>query len=270
MEDTGKHAVFSRKFYLISIFILSLILVASAALVGGCGEEKVSLQFDPQPGLAMVTVESDGGLPYPGDDLMPLFQLFGDGRFIKYKEESDNRGIFVQGKLDEAAIADLLQKISDAGFFDLKDEYVDPTVYDATYRRIAVDLVKTDKTVTVWMFNNVPDFDSAYDIILDYPTGEVSEYVPDEGYLVVVSYPNLGNEKYDLLNPNGDIYKLLPDIETLKRAAADHVAVAVDGATFMQLKKYDNEQKSRGLYISQPDSIFAVYPVYEPRTADKP
>jgi len=87
---------------------------------------------------------------------------------------------------------------------------------------------------------------------------------------VVVSYPNLGNEAYDFLDPNGDIYKLLPDTETLKRATADHVAVAVDGATFMQLKKYDNEQKSRGLYISQPDSIFAVYPVYEPRTADKP
>jgi len=270
MEDIGKRVVRNRMFYIASIFTLSLMLAASAAFVGGCDEKEVSLQYDPQPGLAIVTVENDGGLPFPGDDLLPVFQLFGDGRFIKYQEQSSNRGIFVLGKLDEAAIADLLQKIADTGFFDLKDEYVDPDVYDATYRRIAVGLAETEKKVTVWMFNDVPEFDTAYGLILDYPTGEVSEYVPDKGYLVVVSYPNLGNEAYDFLDPNGDIYKLLPDTETLKRATADHVAVAVDGATFMQLKKYDNEQKSRGLYISQPDSTLVVYPVYEPRTADKP
>jgi hypothetical protein len=270
MEDTGKRVASARMFHLAAVFSLSLVLAVSAVFVAGCGEKEVSLEYDPQPSLAIVTVESDGGLPFPGDDLMPLFQLFGDGKFIAYQGEPGNTGIFVQGKLDEAAIADLLQVIADTGFFDLEDEYADPTVYDATYRRIVVGLKETKKTVTVWMFNEVPDFDAAYGLILDYPMGEVNEYVPNKGYLVVVSYPEPGNEKYEFLDPNSDLYKLLPDVETLQNAAAGHVAVAVDGATFMQLRKYVNEQGSRGLYISQPDSALVVYPVYEPRTADIP
>ena len=270
MKKIDVRIVPDNRMYAAAIILLSFVLVAGAAFFGGCDEKGISLEYDPQSDLALVTVGRDGGLPFPGDDLQPLFQLFGDGRFIAYREQPDNFGIFVRGKLDEAAIADLLQKIADTGFFDLKDEYVDPDVYDATYRRIAVGLAETEKTVTVWMFNDVPEFNAAYDLILDYTTGEVSEYVPDKGYLVVVRYPDLGNEKYDFLDPNSDIYKLLPDAGTLNAAADGHVAVAVDGATFMLLKKYDNEQKSRGLVISQPDAALTVYPVYEPRTADKP
>lgn len=85
-----------------------------------------------------------------------------------------------------------------------------------------------------------------------------------------MKYPKLGDETYDTLAPDSDIFKLLPDNETLNKAVEGHVAVAVSGPTFMQLKKYDNGQESRGLYIEQPDSYLAVYPVYEPRIVDKP
>jgi hypothetical protein len=270
MGTIAKPAFYARKINGLSIYALSLIFFVSAICMVGCNEKEMSLEYEPRPDLAIVTVESDGGLPYPGDDLLPVFQLFGDGSFITYQGGSNGRGIFVQGTLDETAVADLLRKTSDAGFFDLKDEYVDPDVYDATYRRITIDLVETRKAVTVWMTEDVPTFDTIYDLILDYPAGEVSEYVPDNGYLVVVKYPRLDGEGRSFIDPGSDIFKLLPDIETLSRAADGHTAVAVDGATFMQLKKYDNEQESRGINIAQPDTVIVVYPVYEPRTADKP
>jgi hypothetical protein len=230
----------------------------------------VSLEYEPQPELCVVKVESGGGLPYPGDDLMPFFQLFGDGRCIKYQEEPGGGGGYVQGELDEAAMAGLLREIAQAGYFDLEDEYVDPDAYDVSYRTIAVDLAKTKKTVTVDMLNDVPEFDEVYGLILDYPISETSTYVPEQGYLVVVKYPVLGNEDYEYVDPASDIFRLLPDVATLYQAAADHVAVAVDGETFMRLKDYDNAQDSGGLYIRQPDAIVAVYPVYEPRIVDKP
>jgi hypothetical protein len=176
----------------------------------------------------------------------------------------------VQGELDEAAMAGLLREISQAGYFDLEDEYIDPDAYDVSYRTIAVDLVETTKTVTVDMLNDVPEFDEVYGLILDYPIGETSTYVPEQGYLVVVKYPleSVGDAAY--LDPASDVFKLLPDMATLYQAAADHVAVAVDGETFAQLKAYDNAQGSKGFNILQPDAVVAVYPVYEPRIVDKP
>ncbi len=246
----GNRTIRSRMQSPAAVLCISLMLAASAALAAGCGEKEVSLEFEPQPDLCVVKVENGGGLPYPGDDLMPLFQLYGDGRCVKYQEEPGGGGKYVQGELDEAAMAGLLREIAQTGYFDLADEYFEPDAYDVSYRTIAVDLVEIDKAVTVDMLNDVPEFDGAYDLILAYPIGEVSAYVPEQGYLVVVKYPVLGNEEYEYIDPACGIFKLLPDMETLYQAAADHVAVAVDSATFMQLKEYDNAQAQEGLYIS--------------------
>jgi hypothetical protein len=271
MGDIGWYITSHRKTHAaLTVFLsLLLILIASAAVVGGCGK-KISLEYESAPDLAIVKAESDGGLPHPGDDLFPRFQLFGDGRVIKYQGEPNYRGIFVQGRLDERDIGVLLQRISDTGFFKLKDEYRNPNLTDATYSQISVDLVETEKTVRVWMMMNVREFDAAYDLIMDYPLGEVTEYVPEKGYLVVARYPMEAKENQNSLDPNSEIYQLLPDTATLIQAADSNTAVAVNGATFLKIKKYENEQERRGLYISQPDSVMMVYPVYEPRTAKKP
>jgi hypothetical protein len=270
MKGHVKSTAANRWFQAALAVSLSLLLVVGAAIIGGCNKKEVSLDYKPSPDTVIVKVESDGGLPYPGDDLYPLFQLFGDGRVIEYQLDSNSRGILVQGKLGEEDSANLLKQIADTGFFDLKDEYQDRTIYDATYRKITIDLLDMEKSVRVWMMSDVPEFDAAYDLILNYPLGEVSEYVPDEGYLVVVKYSGDTAGGQNFLDPNSEIYQLLPDTATLNQASASHTAVAVDGATFMQLKKYDNQQKSRGLYVAQPDGYLVVYPVYEPRTAQKP
>ncbi len=270
MSLMEKQTTYRREIKAALAVSLSFLLVLGALIIGGCDDKKVSLEYEPKPDMVIVRVEADGGLPYPGDDLYPRFQLFGDGRVINYQVETDDRGLLVQGKLSQEDMADLLQGIADTGFFKLKNEYRDPEVYDATYRNISVNLVETVKVVWVWMLQKVPEFDAAYDLIMDYPLGEVTEYMPDKGYLVVVKYPGEAGGKQNFLDPNSEIYQLLPDVATLAQAATSHTAVAVDVATFMQLKKYDNQQKSRGLYISQPDGYLVVYPVYEPRTAKKP
>ncbi|MEW6553955.1 MAG: hypothetical protein AB1384_06685 [Actinomycetota bacterium] len=270
MSVHGNGAPCSNRLNLAVAITLSLLMAAIAALAAGCGEKGVSLEYEPQPGLCVVKVERGGGLPYPGDDLMPLFQLYGDGRCIRYQEEPGGGGGYVRGELDEAAMAGLLGEISQAGYFDLEDSYVDPDAYDVSYRTITVDLAETEKTVVVDMLNEVPTFDEVYELILQYPVGATSVYVPEQGYLVVVKYPLESVEDAVSLDPNGDVFKLLPDLATLYRAAADHVAVAVDGATFMKLKEYYDSQAPEGLYILQPDAVVAVYPVYEPRIVDKP
>jgi hypothetical protein len=267
MRRTVKHEHGSGEPCLLVTIVLSFMLVAGALSVSGCGGGELSLRYEPRAELAIVTVESGGGMPFPGDDLMPLFQLFGDGSFLVYQRYPDT---LMQGRLDDAAVADLLGKIADTGFFDLEDEYWDADVYDATYRSIAVTLSDAAKRVNVWMTVEVPVFDAAYDLIMDYPLGEVSEFVPDKGYLVVVSYPKTGGERYEYLDPESEIYKLLPDIETLNGASESHTAVEVDGATLMRLKEHESERGSRGFHIEQPESYLEVYAVYEPRMVGKP
>ena len=270
MRDIGGHALNHREIHTALIVFISVLLTTIAIITSGCGKKEVSLDYQPNPNLTIVTVKSDGGLPYPGDDLYPKFQLFGDGRVIKYQEGPDWRGILLQGKLDEEETVDLLQGIADTGFFELKQEYRDPSISDATYRNITVNLVETEKTVWVWMMKKVSDFDAVYDLIMDYPLGEATEYVPQQGYLVVVRYPNEARGGQDFLDPNSDIYKLLPDNATLSQAAASSTAAAVAGDIFLKIKNYENQLKSRGLYISQQDGYLVVFPVYEPRTAKKP
>ncbi len=249
---------------------VSLLLIAGTANVAGCGGTGVSLEYDPGADSVIVTVESDGGLPFPGDDLRPLFRLFGDGRFLRLEREGASSGLLVQGKLDGAAVGDLLRQLADTGFFELEDEYADPDAYDVTYRKIAVDLSETAKAVTVWMTEDVPEFDAAYDLILGYPVGETDEYVPELGYLVVTRYFQFEGDGRDFLEPGDEIYGLLPDTEALIRAAATNTAVEVGGSAFLALKRYDNAQNTRGLCVSQPDYVLVAYPVYEPRTAKKP
>lgn len=250
---------------------VSLVFLSAAVTGYGCGKGGVSLEYEPRGDVAVITVLRGGGLPFPGDDLAPLFLLHGDGTFLKLAEtgKEGRGGVLLQGKLDEAAVGDLLHELADTGFFSLRDEYRDPDVSDATYRRIEVDLAETDKSVTVWTAEDVPAFDAAYELILGYPVGETSEYVPALGYLVVTREPRQEGKRYDTLDPAGEIYRLLPDPETLRHAADTGTAVEVEGTVLLALKKYEAEQGIRGLSVSQPDSILTVYPVYEPRMAKK-
>lgn len=269
MRGEGGHVIFSHRLKAVFTIFLLFLIAGSAVLIAGCGEEKISLEYDASSSAAIITVENDGGLPYPGDDLAPQFQLFGDGRVIKFQEGPNHGGVLVQGKLDGEAIGNLLQQIADTGFFTLKDEYRNPNLYDAPYSQISVGLAEAEKTVTVWAMKDVREFDAAYDVVMDYPLGEVHDFIPEQGYLVVVRYPLDENTHYDFLDPNGEIFQLLPGADALNRAASDHAAVAVDGATFLRIKKYENEQKNAGLYLQQADAALVVYPVYEPRTAKK-
>ncbi|NPV59405.1 MAG: hypothetical protein HPY75_07050 [Actinobacteria bacterium] len=269
MRRASSHGALGHAAIPVLCGLLLMALAAGAFLLGGCGEKKVSLEYEPRSDQALVTVSRGGGLPFPGDDLAPLFRLFGDGTFLALEEQGCGN-MLVRGHLEQADVEDLLRRVAGAGFFDLEDEYADPDVYDATYRMIAVDLAETDKSVKVWMTRDVPAFDAAYDLILAYPLGETSEYVPERGYLVVVRYPLDEGGDRQQLDPGSEVYGLLPDAATLNRAADAHTAVALEGAAFARLKEYENSQESRGLYLRQADSVLVVYPVYEPRMADTP
>lgn len=251
---------------------VSLALVAAAMTVAGCGKTGVSLEYDASADAAIVTVSRGGGLPHPGDDLAPLFLLYGDGTVLKLTETGKGAGggILVRGRLDASAVDDLLRRLAETGFFSLEDEYKRPGVYDVTYRSVAVDLAETHKTVTVWYPEKVTAFDAAYELVLGYPIGDTAQYVPDRGYLVVTRESQREGVAYDILDPASEIYGLLPDGETLIRAAETHAAVAVEGSVLLSLKTYEQEHKARGLFIAQGDYVLAIYPVYVPRTAEIP
>lgn len=249
--------------------LVLLALAAGSVASGGCGTKKVSLAYEPSPEAAIVTVSAGGGLPFPGDDLAPTFQLFGDGSFLA-REERGCGSVLVRGSFDKTEVEDLLRRLADTGFFGLEDEYADPDVHDATFRKILVSLAETGKAVTVWMTRDVPAFDAAYDLILGYPRGETEDHVPREGYLVVVRGPLDDGGDRHYLDPGEEIFGLLPDVATLDQAVSAHTAVAVDGADFVRLKEYENAQETRGLRLLLPEYILVVYPVYQPRLAEKP
>ena len=249
--------------------LVLLPLAEGAVASGGCGGKKVSLAYEPSPEAAIVTVSAGGGLPFPGDDLSPLFQLFGDGSFLALEKRGCG-SVLVRGHLEQAEVEDLLRRLADTGFFGLEDEYADPDVYDATFRNIMVSLAETEKAVTVWMTRDVPAFDAAYGLILGYPRGETEDHVPREGYLVVARGPLDDGGDRPYLDPGEEAFGLLPDAAVLDQAASAHTAVAVDGAAFMRLKEYDRAQESRGLRLLFPEYTLVVYPVYQPRLAEKP
>ncbi|MHB8896319.1 MAG: hypothetical protein ACYC99_14230 [Candidatus Geothermincolia bacterium] len=237
----------------VSVSILALLLT-------GCAS-KVDLSYGTSPGNVVVEVSSSGGLPTPWVDNVSSFKLYGDGRVVKVADESKH-GMLVEGKLDDAGVKDLLLKIQEAGFFGLKNSYFNKGVMDGTTTKVAVNLTGQKKIVTNYMLD-VPGFTKTLDVIREYPVNGLHDFVPEQGYLVVrkdVEPPSKPQ------TPPPEITALLPSQDQLEQAASAHKPIAVDGRTFVTVKKWESSQPYAGAEVQVGGTWYKVFPLYKPST----
>jgi len=231
----------------------------SALLLGGGGAE-IDLAYSQSPGEVIIQVESGGGPPPLWEDYIPDFRLFGDGTVIK-RDPQTNKVFMLQGKMGPADVENLLKQIKDAGFFDLQAHYGNDQIYDGSYTVITVRVASGQKQVLVYM-TQVAAFANVHEAIMSAPLSGLVDYLPPEGYLMVQPYR--GGD-VAVLEPGTEAYAALPDMAAL--LAADYrTPVPVSGNNFLELKKFEGQQKYIGMVVHTGTGDLEVFPVYVPRT----
>lgn len=237
---------------------LVVVLLAVLALLSGCATA-VDLSYDDAPTKVVVEESSSGGLPTPWVDHVASFRLYGDGRVVKVSDAA-RHGMLVEGKLDKAAVEDLLLKIQDAGFFGLNDKYTNKGVMDGVTSTVAVNLAQQKKTVSNYMAD-VPAFTRTLEVINSYPINGAHDFVPEKGYLVVRKDSEPPSKPQ---TPPSEIAALLPLGDQLEQAASDHKPVEVDGQTFLTIKKWESAQPYAGADVQVGGTWYKVFPLYTP------
>lgn len=251
-----------KRILVLTIATLMALLVAVAVVASGCEKKKpASLDYDQSPNNVIVEYWAGGGLPAPWDDIVSEFRLFGDGTIIR-SDPSSKHLVLLKGQISEENIKELLEKIAEAGFFGLKDEYVNKDIFDGTSQDITVNLKEGKKKVHIYMMD-VKEFNATRKLLLDYPTNQTfADYVPEKGYMVVQK--STGGQKA-VVDPSSEIYPLLPDAAALKAAAESRKPIAIDGASFVKIKRFEAPQQYVGFAVQVDGVVYDVFPVYKPR-----
>jgi hypothetical protein len=217
-----------------------VLVVALAFVLAGCGKE-VKLTYSTTPDNLVVEVSSSGGLPAPWDDNVASFRLYGDGRIVEVSGETGH-GMLVEGRLDEAAVKDLLVKIRDAGFFGLDDVYRDKGIMDGVTERVAVTLTEGKKAVSDYMVK-VPALTKTLEVIQNYPVNGLRDFVPEKGYLVVQKSVEPPAKPQ---TPPPEVAALIPPGDRLEQAVSGRKPIEMDGQAFLALKKWEATQQYVG------------------------
>jgi hypothetical protein len=250
-----------RTLFLTTATLMAL-LVAVAVVASGCEKKKpASLDYDKSPDNVVVEYWAGGGLPAPWDDIVSEFRLFGDGTMIR-SDPSSKHLVLLKGQISEKNMKELLEKIAEAGFFGLKDEYVNKNIFDGTSQDITVNLKEDKKKVHVYMMD-VKEINAARKLLMDYPTNPTfADYVPEKGYVVVQK--STGGQKA-VVDSSSEIYSLLPEAAALKAAAESRKPITIDGASLAKLKRFESQQQYVGFAVQADGVVYDVFPVYEPR-----
>ncbi|HEY5530455.1 MAG TPA: hypothetical protein VIK22_00470 [Candidatus Anoxymicrobiaceae bacterium] len=243
-----------------AISTVAVLIAVFALILAGCANE-VNLSYSAAPENVVVELSSSGGLPTPWVDNVSSFKLYGDGRVVKESDDSKHR-MLVEGKLDQAAMKDLLVKIREAGFFELVNAYSNKGVLDGVTDRVAVNLAGQKKTVTNYM-EDVHPFTRTQDVIRAYPVKGLHDFVPEKGYLVVQKNTEPPAKPQ---TPPGEIAALVPSGDRLEQAASGHKPIELDGQGFLTLKKWESAQQYAGADVLVGGTWYKVFPLYTPGT----
>jgi hypothetical protein len=241
--------------------VLAGLLAAMLAAGIGCGKEDTfSLDYVDSFANVVIQVKSFGGMPAPWDDYAPDFTLYGNGTVVMRGESLQEP--MQQGKMSVDDINQLLSRIRDTGFFDLKTWYEDRSVYDYVTISIEVTLEERNQKVTDY-FLKVDAFSETLQAITDAPVKDLKDYTPTRGYLVAQKHKATGTDV--VIEEGSDIYSLLPPASVLQWAVAANEAVAIPGKDFARIKRYAADHATSGLVVKADGGEFILYPVYEPR-----
>ncbi len=183
---------------ILSVLIIGILIML---LLSSCSpkNKEIALNWDKSPEVKIIHVSDP--INFPGlsctwqdermDNHIPEGQVFGDGRIIwveYYRAEEEDARRLMEGRLSEAELSSLLEKISVSGFFSWKDHYSRGlSVVDGPPNTIMhVNLKEKEKRVIV--SSGAPA--GFHELVRLVTTGAGTvgrEYIPERGYLEV--YP---------------------------------------------------------------------------------
>ncbi len=248
----------SRAPVLVVAVLVLAIALGVTALSSGCGQKKISLEYDPSGDTPVVELKTTGGIPAPFVDGISDFKLYGDGRVIE-RPGKDSKVPVVEGRLTAEQVRDLLSRIERTGYFELEPEYANRKVMDGVTEHLAVNLKDQKKEVRVYM-KDVKAFDKAAAVVMGYPLTDPREYVPATGYLYVQK--NQGGAASQPAPP--EVLSLLPPPTELLRAAETRKPLAIDGQAMVSIMKYESGQKYLGFDAQADGTSVKLFPLYEP------
>jgi len=115
------------------------------------------LKWDTSPDAVIIETYVTGGMMPINYQMnsIPEARVWGDGRILWVEWEGGGRRV-LEGRLAEAEMRALLQKISDAGFFGWENFYQPRgRIYDAATTTLTVNLLNTRKSVSEY-FSGAP------------------------------------------------------------------------------------------------------------------
>ncbi len=144
-------------------------------------------EWDNSPDARIITAVDACGLvePYfPVNDI-PQAQVWGDGRIIWTAFENGVRHVLT-GQLSQEEMTSLLQKFTNAGFFNWDEEYANYEIYDGCTMCIQVNLANQSHEVCDYEQGGSPKQFTELFIMLNKGAGaEPSPYLPEGGTLRV-------------------------------------------------------------------------------------
>ena len=258
------HLSRKTKPFAVAALVLSAILVAAVLTGADCRKrdrDEISLAYEKSSVVPVVRARTFGGMPAPWDDEAPWFTLYGDGTVVT-RGEGGATAPLQRGKMARADVDTLLERVRDAGFFDLETYYREEDVYDYVYESVEVIVQERSQSVTVY-FEKVDAFAAALDAIAAAPVSSLEDYVPRRGYLVVQAHT--AGDKDVVVEEGGEAYGLLPDAAALAWAVSENQPLAIDGKDFAAIKRYAADRDAVGLVLKGEGGDLILYPVYEPR-----
>ncbi len=161
------------------------------------------LKWDTSPDAVIIETYVTGGwMPINYQtNAIPDARVWGDGRILWVEWSGGGRRV-LEGRLSEAEMRALLQKISEAGFFGWDDFYQPrERVYDAATTTLTVNLLNTRKSVSEYFSGAPAKFHELTAYLSAGAGASGADFTPARAYLTALPVGNL-NSKADYVWPD--------------------------------------------------------------------
>jgi hypothetical protein len=159
---------------------------------------KPEIAWDPSPDALVVEVRTGGGLAPMNYYLnyIPDARVWGDGRIVWVEYNGQGGRRVLEGDLTSQQMTELLQEISDSGFFGWAGAYGPvSTVMDAATTSLTVNLLSIGKRVSEYAGQGAPaKFDDLLDLVTSGAGASGTDVVPATGYVTAIPLGPAGGQ----------------------------------------------------------------------------
>lgn len=178
---------------------------------------------------------------------IPEARLWGDGRIIWCVYDGSGARTVMQGSLTQAQVQVLLEDFVSANFFGWKSQYTSLMPYDnPSSDYLTVNLLSTQKTVSVTMTEGPEDFARLFDLMSGGAGAPGAVFEPTEATLIAVQVSGEARHDWDQENVSVDLAQ-----------AGD--GAAVSGETLRLAWSVVNENPYFPPMVSQNGQTYMLY-----------